>query len=103
MTGKNRYRVDGWGRVMIRSRLVLIFDVSPVSNRVQILPAEDGSGVGAALIAALTIKRVKEGNVVGVRYVTFHASHLVISTAGVLTLNRNPEAMAKSSVADADK
>ena len=29
--------------------------------------AEDGSGVGAALIAALTIKRVQEGNVVGVR------------------------------------
>lgn len=29
--------------------------------------AEDGSGVGAALIAALTIKRVKEGNTVGIR------------------------------------
>ena len=28
--------------------------------------AEDGSGVGAALIAALTIKRVKEGNLIGV-------------------------------------
>lgn len=31
------------------------------------MPAEDGSGVGAALIAALTIKRVHEGNTVGVR------------------------------------
>lgn len=28
--------------------------------------SEDGSGVGAALIAALTIKRVKEGNTVGI-------------------------------------
>lgn len=36
-------------------------------DRVDIRPAEDGSGVGAALIAALTIKRVKEGNVVGIR------------------------------------
>ncbi|KAL9101603.1 MAG: hypothetical protein Q9187_009223, partial [Circinaria calcarea] len=34
---------------------------------VDIRAAEDGSGVGAALIAALTIKRVKEGNVVGIR------------------------------------
>jgi hexokinase len=29
---------------------------------VEVVAAEDGSGVGAALIAALTIKRVKEGN-----------------------------------------
>jgi len=29
--------------------------------------AEDGSGVGAALIAALTIKRVQEGNLVGIK------------------------------------
>lgn len=29
--------------------------------------AEDGSGVGAALIAALTIKRVADGNLVGIR------------------------------------
>jgi hexokinase len=34
---------------------------------VDIRPAEDGSGVGAALIAALTLKRVKEGNVAGIR------------------------------------
>lgn len=33
---------------------------------VEILPAEDGSGVGAALIAALTMKRINEGNVAGV-------------------------------------
>lgn len=31
--------------------------------------AEDGSGVGAALIAALTIKRIKEGNLHGIREV----------------------------------
>ncbi|KAI2636129.1 hexokinase [Xylaria nigripes] len=33
---------------------------------VEILAAEDGSGVGAALIAALTVKRVAQGNVCGV-------------------------------------
>ena len=32
-----------------------------------ILAAEDGSGVGAAVIAALTIKRVREGNLVGIK------------------------------------
>lgn len=34
---------------------------------VVILSAEDGSGVGAAVIAALTLKRIKEGNTVGVK------------------------------------
>ncbi|KAK7512875.1 hexokinase-domain-containing protein [Phyllosticta citricarpa] len=34
---------------------------------IEILPAEDGSGVGAALIAALTLKRVEEGNYAGIR------------------------------------
>ena len=34
---------------------------------VDIQAAEDGSGVGAALIAALTIKRIKEGNMIGVQ------------------------------------
>lgn len=33
---------------------------------VEILAAEDGSGVGAALIAALTLKRVKAGNLSGI-------------------------------------
>ncbi|TQS35261.1 hypothetical protein Golomagni_04324 [Golovinomyces magnicellulatus] len=33
---------------------------------IEILAAEDGSGVGAALIAALTIERVKHGNFVGI-------------------------------------
>lgn len=36
-------------------------------DAVSILAAEDGSGVGAALIAALTIKRVKAGNLAGIR------------------------------------
>lgn len=31
------------------------------------MPAEDGSGVGAALIAALTLKRAREGKCVGIR------------------------------------
>ncbi|KAI3395412.1 hypothetical protein diail_1341 [Diaporthe ilicicola] len=33
---------------------------------IEILAAEDGSGVGAALIAALTLKRVNQGNVAGI-------------------------------------
>lgn len=33
---------------------------------IEILAAEDGSGVGAALIAALTLKRVKLGNMAGI-------------------------------------
>ena len=34
---------------------------------VDIRAAEDGSGVGAALIAALTIKRIQEGNMAGIK------------------------------------
>lgn len=34
---------------------------------IDIRAAEDGSGVGAALIAALTLKRVMEGNLVGIK------------------------------------
>lgn len=33
---------------------------------IEVLAAEDGSGVGAALIAALTLNRVKEGNMAGI-------------------------------------
>ncbi|KEY64936.1 hypothetical protein S7711_08935 [Stachybotrys chartarum IBT 7711] len=33
---------------------------------IEVLAAEDGSGVGAALIAALTLKRVKAGNMAGI-------------------------------------
>ncbi|KAJ9384569.1 hypothetical protein DTO063F5_4639 [Paecilomyces variotii] len=45
-----------------------ILDWAPnEKDKVVILPAEDGSGVGAALIAALTLKRVKEGNLAGIR------------------------------------
>ena len=36
-------------------------------DSVIILAAEDGSGVGAALIAALTIKRIKAGNMAGIK------------------------------------
>lgn len=35
---------------------------------IEIMAAEDGSGVGAALIAALTLKRVKEGNMAGIQH-----------------------------------
>ncbi|KAI9673936.1 MAG: hexokinase A [Caeruleum heppii] len=34
---------------------------------IDVRAAEDGSGVGAALIAALTLKRVREGNTAGIR------------------------------------
>jgi hexokinase len=34
---------------------------------IDVRPAEDGSGVGAALIAALTIKRIKQGNFAGIK------------------------------------
>lgn len=37
-------------------------DLDPV----EILPSEDGSGVGAALIAALTLQRILEGNTAGI-------------------------------------
>jgi hexokinase len=35
---------------------------------IEVLAAEDGSGVGAALIAALTLKRVQEGNLAGIQH-----------------------------------
>ncbi|KAK1148318.1 hexokinase [Aspergillus melleus] len=45
-----------------------ILDWKPTEqDKVTILAAEDGSGVGAALIAALTLKRVKAGNLAGIR------------------------------------
>lgn len=34
---------------------------------IEVLPAEDGSGVGAALIAALTVKRVQQGQLAGIQ------------------------------------
>lgn len=39
---------------------------SKEQDPIEILPAEDGSGVGAALIAALTLKRAREGNLAGI-------------------------------------
>ncbi|KAJ5545147.1 hypothetical protein N7535_006465 [Penicillium sp. DV-2018c] len=45
-----------------------ILDWAPSEkDKVTIMAAEDGSGVGAALIAALTLKRFKAGNLVGIR------------------------------------
>ncbi|KAL2866382.1 putative hexokinase Kxk [Aspergillus lucknowensis] len=45
-----------------------ILDWAPdEKDKVTILAAEDGSGVGAALIAALTLKRVRAGNLAGIR------------------------------------
>lgn len=44
-----------------------ILDWPKGKDLVDIRAAEDGSGVGAALIAALTLKRVKEGNTIGIK------------------------------------
>lgn len=45
-----------------------ILDWAPTDqDKIEIMAAEDGSGVGAALIAALTLKRVKAGNLAGIR------------------------------------
>ncbi|KAI9730640.1 MAG: hexokinase A [Claussenomyces sp. TS43310] len=38
------------------------------ADPIEILAAEDGSGVGAALIAALTLQRVREGNKAGIQH-----------------------------------
>lgn len=45
-----------------------IFGWTERKDPIEILAAEDGSGVGAALIAALTLKRVKEGNLAGIQH-----------------------------------
>ncbi|KAJ5020640.1 hexokinase-domain-containing protein [Bipolaris maydis] len=37
------------------------------NDPIEVLPAEDGSGVGAALIAALTVKRAQQGQLAGIR------------------------------------
>lgn len=44
-----------------------ILDWTSRKDPIEILPAEDGSGVGAALISALTLKRCKEGQTAGIR------------------------------------
>ncbi|KAF1816138.1 hypothetical protein P152DRAFT_454379 [Eremomyces bilateralis CBS 781.70] len=45
-----------------------IFDwPSDLKDPIEVIPSEDGSGVGAALIAALTLRRLKEGNHAGIR------------------------------------
>ncbi len=44
-----------------------ILDWSTKDDPVVLHASEDGSGVGAAVIAALTIKRAKEGNVAGIK------------------------------------
>ncbi|KAI9653037.1 MAG: hexokinase A [Alyxoria varia] len=45
-------------------------------DQVDIRPAEDGSGVGAALIAALTLKRVCQGNWAGIRDAETMVKHM---------------------------
>ncbi|MDI1489899.1 MAG: hexokinase [Ramalina farinacea] len=44
-----------------------ILDWTEPKDPISIVGAEDGSGVGAALIAALTIKRIKAGNLAGIK------------------------------------
>jgi hexokinase len=39
-----------------------------IKDPIDIRAAEDGSGVGAVLIAALTLQRISEGNLIGIRH-----------------------------------
>ena len=48
-------------------REILGWPADQRKDPIDIRAAEDGSGVGAALIAALTLKRVKEGNLAGIK------------------------------------
>jgi hexokinase len=52
-------------RGAVALREILDWDDSE-PDKVVINHAEDGSGVGAALIAALTLKRAKAGNMIGI-------------------------------------
>ena len=47
-----------------------ILDWKTEEDPIQLKSAEDGSGVGAALIAALTIKRVEKGTYFGIKNLT---------------------------------
>ena len=47
-----------------------IFDWKTEEDLIQLQSAEDGSGVGAALIAALTMKRIEKGINFGVKNLT---------------------------------
>jgi hexokinase len=48
-------------------RDIFDWDVEPKDYPIAIVPAEDGSGAGAAIIAALTEKRLAEGKSIGVK------------------------------------
>ncbi|KAI9843820.1 MAG: hexokinase A [Sclerophora amabilis] len=48
-------------------REILDWPKTSRKDLIDVRAAEDGSGVGAALVAALTLKRVKEGNLAGIR------------------------------------
>lgn len=50
-------------------REIFDWDESVTEDPIEIVPAVDGSGVGAAIIAALTIQRIKAGNLAGVKTV----------------------------------
>ncbi|KAI9769044.1 MAG: hexokinase A [Geoglossum umbratile] len=49
-------------------REILDWPSSLRKDPIVVVTSEDGSGVGAAVIAALTDKRIKEGNLAGVKY-----------------------------------
>ena len=46
---------------------ILDWDEDRKEDPITITSAEDGSGIGAAVIAAMTLRRIKEGNTVGVK------------------------------------
>ena len=49
-------------------REILDWPRSLRKDPIVVVASEDGSGVGAAVIAALTDKRIKEGNLAGVKH-----------------------------------
>lgn len=53
-------------RQALALREIMGWDKSIKNDPIQVVPAEDGSGVGAALIAALTMKRINQGIYAGV-------------------------------------
>ena len=53
-----------WQKAMAE---VLDWPSDRTEDPITITSAEDGSGIGAAVIAAMTLKRGKEGNTAGIR------------------------------------
>ena len=56
--------VRRWASAMAE---VLDWPKERTEDPITITPAEDGSGIGAAVIAAMTLRRAEEGNMAGIK------------------------------------